>query len=83
MGAETPIALAVITESGKLFVGLRSSAHTHIDMITPNGRGAHFHVLEDELGNGPISMVADYELQEVFWTDFEQSKISYTDFSGE
>lgn len=81
-GAETPIALAVVPEEGKLFVVLRSSSHTHLDMIAPNGRGAHFHLLEDELGNGPISIVPDHELKELFWTDFAQSKISNTDFSG-
>lgn len=82
MGAETPIALAAIPEIGKLFVALRSSSHTHLDMIEPNGRGAHFHLLEEELGNGPISLLVDHELEEVFWTDFELSKISYTDFTG-
>ncbi|XP_031628154.1 putative vitellogenin receptor isoform X2 [Contarinia nasturtii] len=83
MGSETPIALAAITEIGKLYVALRSFAHTHIDQLSPNGRGPHFHMLEEELGNGPISMVVDYELKEIFWTDYAQSKISYTDFHGE
>lgn len=83
IGAETPIALAVIPENGKLFVALRSSGHTHLDMLPSNGRGAHFHVIEENLGNGPITLHPDHELQKLFWTDFEQSKIAYTDFNGQ
>lgn len=83
MGVETPIALAVMTEVGKLFVALRSNNHTHIDTILPDGRGGHQHLFEENLGNGPISMVPDHELEEVLWTDFEKSRISYTDFNGE
>lgn len=82
MGAETPIGLAAIPQYGRLFVALRSAGHTHLDMISADGRGPHFHVLEDDLGNGPIALLADHELQEVFWTDYEQSKVSYTDFDG-
>lgn len=82
MGTQTPIALAAIPEIGKLFVALRSSSHTYLNMLEPNGHGNYFHLLEEELGNGPISMLVDHELEEVFWTDYEQSKISYTDFSG-
>lgn len=82
MGAETPIALAVLTDVGKLFVALKSTNHTHIDMISPNGRGAHFHVLEEDMGNGPMAMVTDHELKEVFWTDYSESRICYTDFNG-
>lgn len=83
MGAETPIALASIPETGKLFVALRSSGHTHMDMLSADGRGAHFHVIEEDLGNGPIALLPDHELKEVFWTDYEQSKVSYTDFDGQ
>lgn len=47
-----------------------------------NGRGAHYHLFESEIGDGPVNLVPDHELQEVFWTDYEQSKIAYTDFEG-
>ena len=82
MGEGSPIALVAITEVGKLFVALRSHNHTHIDMIAPNGRGPHFHVVKDDLGDGPIAMIKDDERNKVFWTDAAESKISYTDYNG-
>lgn len=82
MGTETPVALAVVTEVGKLFVALKSLNHTHIDIVSPNGRDSHYHALEEDIGNGPICMQPDHDLNEVFWTDYEQSKIAFTDLNG-
>lgn len=66
-----------------MFVALRSHSHTHIDILSLNGRGAHYHLLEDEIGNGPVALVPDHHLKEIFWTDYENSKVSYTDFQGQ
>lgn len=65
-----------------MFIALRSSTHTHIDMFMADGRGPHFHVLEEDIGNGRIHMVPDYELREVFWADYEKRRIAYTDYDG-
>lgn len=69
-------------EYRKLFIALRSLKHTHIDVISPDGRGAHYHMLEEELGDGPIALVPDFELKEMFWADFESTRIAFTDFDG-
>lgn len=84
VGSESniPIALTIVPEIGKLFVALRSASHTHIDLMEPHGRGAHYHLFEDDLGNGAIEFVNDHDLKEVFWSDFESDKISYTDYEG-
>lgn len=65
-----------------MFIALRSSLHTHIDMFMPDGRGQHYHVLEEDIGGGRIHMVPDFELREVFWADYEKRRIAYTDYDG-
>lgn len=66
-----------------MFIALRSSVqHTHIDMMKSDGQGKHFHVLEDDIGNGRIHMVPDFGLREVFWADYEKRRIAYVDYGG-
>lgn len=65
-----------------MFIALRSSTYTHIDMFMPDGRGRHYHVLEEDIGCGRIHMVPDFELREVFWADYEKRRIAYTDYDG-
>lgn len=65
-----------------MYIALRSFSHSHIDVISANGLGAHYHVLEEGLGNGPIQLVPDPILHEVFYLDVHNSKIGFTDYDG-
>lgn len=66
----------------KLFVVLKSLTHAHIDVLASHGRGPYYHILEEGMGNGPIQIVPDAELNEIFWVDTELNKIGFTDYEG-
>ncbi|XP_040174027.1 putative vitellogenin receptor [Anopheles arabiensis] len=85
LGDDAPVALALIPETGKMFVALRSpSGHTHIDRQDMTGRGPHTHVIEERLGsNGTISFAVDQDLRSVFWTDSGTNRIEITSFEGD
>lgn len=51
-------------------------------MMPSNGRGAHYHMLKDEMGEGPVNMLPDHNLEEIFMTDHEHSAIKYMSFTG-
>lgn len=51
-------------------------------MMPSNGRGTHYHFLKDEMGEGPVNMLPDPNLEEIFMTDYEHSSIKYMSFSG-
>lgn len=53
-----------------------------MDSLDMDGRGAHYHLIEDGIGNGYIHMTIDRELEEVFWSDYDLNKISFTDYDG-
>lgn len=51
-------------------------------MMPSNGRGKHYHLLKDEMGDGPVDMLPNHDLKEIFMTDHEHSSINYMSFSG-
>lgn len=51
-------------------------------MMTTDGRGPHYRVIEDGFGNGPIAMLPSFEMESIFWTDYDHGTVSYTDFKG-
>lgn len=51
-------------------------------MMPSNGRGTHHHLLKDEMGDGPVNMLPDHNLEKIFITDHEHSAIKYMSFSG-
>lgn len=61
---------------------LKSFIHTHIDSFDMDGRGQHFHVIEDGIGNGPIQLTVDYDFEHIFYADAENNQIGYIDFDG-
>lgn len=66
----------------KMFVALKSLVNTHIDAMDMNGHGLHFHAIEGDIGNGHVNMIVDWDLEEIFWSDSQLNKISFTDFDG-
>ncbi|XP_035791201.1 putative vitellogenin receptor [Anopheles albimanus] len=87
LGGDTPVALALIPEIGKMFIALRSRTapwHTHIDQLAMTGRGPHAHVLEDRIGsNGSIAFHVDHDLRAVFWSDQSSGRIEITSYEGD
>ncbi|XP_055587745.1 putative vitellogenin receptor [Uranotaenia lowii] len=87
LGADTPIALALIPELGKMFIALRSSLptpNTHIDRLDMHGRGPHAHVIEEKIGgNGTFTFVVDRDLRSVYWNDMTRSRIEFTSYEGD
>ncbi|XP_050099574.1 putative vitellogenin receptor isoform X1 [Anopheles aquasalis] len=87
LGGDSPVALALIPEIGKMFIALRSRAapwHTHIDQLALTGRGPHAHVMEDRIGsNGSIGFHVDHDLRAVFWSDQSSGRIEMTSYEGD
>lgn len=65
-----------------MFVALKSLTNTHIDVMAMDGQGWHFHAIEGDIGSENIQMTIDWDLEEIFWSDSELNKISFTDFDG-
>lgn len=66
-----------------MFIALKSAVgYTHIDMQSMHGRGYHHHIIETGLGNESIQFAIDKELDEIFWLDQAENKLSFTDFEG-
>ncbi|XP_019544975.3 putative vitellogenin receptor [Aedes albopictus] len=87
LGQDVPVALAVVSEIGKMFIALRSplpTPHTHIDRQDMTGRGAHLHIIEERLsGNGSFNFVIDRDLRSVYWNDMGLSRIEFTSYEGD
>lgn len=66
----------------KLYVALRSSLRSHIDVMTSDDRGHYIHLIEDSVSVGRVQLAPDFELKELFWSDYNERKISYMDFDG-
>lgn len=65
-----------------MFIVLKTFKHSHMDTLEMDGRGPHFHIIEEDIGNGPVQLIVDKDLQEIFWSDAQLNKISFTDYDG-
>ncbi|KAH8254893.1 hypothetical protein KR038_007739 [Drosophila bunnanda] len=79
-GQEWPIGLSVMPAEGYLYVVLKARRHTHIDRIPLSGKGDQVHVFEDDLGDDDIKLAADQETHNIFWSDSDLGRISYSDY---
>ncbi|CAB3369363.1 Hypothetical predicted protein [Cloeon dipterum] len=62
-----PVSLALIPDEGKMFVGLSSQHHNHVDMVSMDGQGVT-HAIENLFG-APTALTVHTGLHRVFWID--------------
>lgn len=64
--------------SSYMYIALSSSNfHTHIDKLSLNGYGDHLHLLEDDMGNQGIRMLADWTSNTLYWLDVELGQLKF------
>ncbi|KAL5291451.1 Vgr family protein [Megaselia abdita] len=75
---ESPIAMAIFPKLGYMFITLMSSNfHVHIDKLSLNGHGDHHHLLEDDMGEEGIQMIADWDTNTLYWVDTEYGQLKF------
>lgn len=54
----------------------------HTDMFVPNGRGRHYNVHEEHWVSDRIPLVTDFELNILFWANYDKRRFACTDYGG-